>query len=198
MISLALLSLVSLAQADESSWSSPAPGQFQIEAYSGFPWHGVKASYAPNSEVAVTGHIETARFRRLEYRLGIQKPWSLSERWSVLTSLSVGGVNQWGAVPRQGAQLGAELTLSRSGRVEPYLSLHDRELFALEAVETQSVDGDETTWSSTQYYSRGGSLGLRVPLRQQLCLDLALQGGFIDSSFAIPSFKLGLSWRSDS
>ena len=114
----------------------------------------------------------------------------------MLAAASLGGVHQVGGVPRQGPQLSAALTLSRAGRVEPYLSLHDRELVALQAVQTLTRLGEETTWTGTRYSSRGASLGMRVPVQPQLCLDLALQAGVVDNTFAIPAVSVGISWRS--
>jgi len=183
--------------AADSPWVSPEPGQVQVGAHSGFPWHGVDATYAPRGLLAVTGELETARFRRTELRLGLQRPWRIGTKWSLSTAASVGGVHQVGGVPRQGPQAGATLSISRLGRVEPYLSLFDRELFALRSVTTQTSSGDDTVWTSTRFSTRGFALGSRIPVRERLCLDLSIRAGSVDDVFAIPSLAAGLTWRSE-
>ena len=195
MTGLTILLGATAALAGSSPWASPAPGEIHLGAHSGFPWHGVHAEYAPRGPVALTGQVRTALFRRTEARIGLQRPWDLSKQWSVLTSISAGGVYQVGGVPRQGPQVAGRLSLSRRGRLEPYLSLHDQELFALESVEIQSGSGEETTRQATRYSSRGGSLGLRIPVQSQWCIDLAITAGPIDSEFAIPSLSAGFNWR---
>ena len=177
------------------SWTSPEPGQFHLGAHSGFPWNGVSAEYAPRSPLAITGQVTTALFKRTEARIGLQRPWGLSENWSAVTAISAGAVHQIGGVPRQGPQFEGRLAVSRTGRVEPYLSVHSRELWALESVQTQSNRGEETAWTGTRYSSRGGSLGMLIPAHSQWCIDLAISAGSMDSEFSIPSLTVGLDWR---
>jgi len=196
MISLAILLWVASAFAGADPWVSAAPGQVRVGLHSGFPWHGADVIYAPRGPVAVTGHVETARFQRTEVRAGVQRPWVVSPKWSVLTVATVGGVHQEGEVSRQGPQVGAVFMVTRLGRVEPFFSLHDRELFSLQSVQTLTRVGEETQWTAARYSSRGGSLGMRVPIQTQWCLNVAIQAGSVDSAFAIPSLLLGMSWRS--
>jgi len=89
------------------------------------------------------------------------------------------------------------LKLSRSGKVEPYFSLRHRELFARKAELTISNSGEETNWTTTRYFSRGGSLGMRIPIRNQWCADLAFRAGSMDNEFSIPSLLVGIDWRSE-
>jgi len=187
--------LVSSALASDPSWVSAAPGQVNIGVYSGYPWHGVRAVYAPRGPLAAVAQVETARFQRTESRLGLQRPWSISGNWSVVASVAGGWVHQLGEVSRQGPQVAALVSVSRTGRVEPYVSIYNRQLFDLQPVQTVGISGTETVWTQTRFGSRGGSVGVRVPIRSQLCLDLAMQGGNIDAIFAIPSFSAGISWR---
>jgi len=196
MTALAVFLWISSAFAGAAPWITAAPGQVRVGVHSGFPWHGVDAIYAPRGSVAVTGHVETARFQRTEVRAGLQRPWVLSPKWSVLTAATVGGVHQEGEVSRQGPQMGAVLIVTRMGRVEPFFSLHDRELFALQSVQTLTRIGEETQWTVARHSSRGGTLGMRVPIQTQWCLNMGIQAGSVDSAFAIPSFLLGMSWRS--
>ena len=188
---------IATALAGGDSWESPEPGQVHLGVHSGFPWQGIHVEYAPSKAIALTGHVETALFKRTEVRIGAQRSWAFSQKWSAVTHASLGAVHQLGGNPRQGPQLGAMLELSRTGKVEPYFSLHDRELFARKAEQTIRSSGEETTWTTTRYFSRGGTLGLRIPIRNQWCADLAVRAGSMDNEFSIPSLLVGIDWRSE-
>jgi hypothetical protein len=194
ILSIALFSL-SLAMADTPWWDSPAPGQIQTGLSTGFPWHGVDVAYAPRGEIALTGTIETARFTRFEARAGLLRPWRIGQRWSLVTEASAGGIRQIGHVQRQGPQLEVQLSVSRLGRVQPYLSLHDRELLSVRTQQVETVSDTQYSRVSERLVSRGGAIGLRIPIQSSLCLDLGLHAGSMDGAFAIPSVSLGLDWR---
>lgn len=196
MILSVVLFTLSSAMADTPWWDSPAPGQIQTGLSTGFPWHGMDVAYAPRGKTALTGTMETARFTRFEARAGLLRPWRVAPNWSMVTGASAGVMRQFGHVQRQGPQLGIEVSVSRLGRVQPYLSLHDRELFSVRSQQVETPSETEYSWVSERLVSRGGAIGLRVPFQSSLCLDLALHAGSMDGAFAIPSVSVGLDWRS--
>ena len=196
ILPFALLTLSS-AMADTPWWDAPAPGQLQAGLSTGFPWHGVDVAYAPRGETSLTGTIETARFTRFEARAGLLRPWRIGRNWSLVTEASAGGIRQFGHVQRQGPQLEIQLTISHLGRVQPYLSFHDRELLSVRIQQVETASETDFSRVSERLVSRGGGLGLRIPLQSSLCLDLGLHAGSMDGAFAIPSVSIGLDWRSE-
>ena len=191
----AILLLALPLQAEASSRSKISQGATEWTAKGGFAWSGLAARYGVSPRIATLAEVETALFVRWEGRAGLQIQWLESEAWALDTTLALGAVRQDSTVSRQGPQGSFVVRISKTGNVEPYLALHNREFLSMTSTKVLSEEDTTTRWEMELLHARGGTLGVVFPTTKHFMFDIGLQMGSMDSAFAIPSFFTAVHWR---